>query len=59
MNPFADKEVWTKLKDNPKTRQYLEDPGFKKIMEALHNNPKDLGSVMGSVKHLYISMESC
>jgi stress-induced-phosphoprotein 1 len=46
MNPFADDGIWEKLKSDPKTREYLKDPGYTKIIESLHKSPKDLGKYM-------------
>ena len=43
MNPFSDPLLWSKLENDPKTKQFLEDPQYKIMMQHLSSNSKDLG----------------
>lgn len=43
MNPFADANIWEKIEQDARTKEFLKDPEYKQIMETLHKNPKDLG----------------
>ena len=45
-NPFADPQVKQKLRDNVKTKEYMKDSSFVKIIEEL---TKDTGSLL---KHM-------
>jgi len=42
-NPFSGANIWTKIQGDPKTREFLKDPQYKKIIEDLQSNPKALG----------------
>jgi stress-induced-phosphoprotein 1 len=42
-NPFGDPNVFVRLRNNPKTRAYLEDPEFVKLINDLRTNPSSLG----------------
>lgn len=42
-NPFTGPDVFIKLRNNPKTKAYLDDPEYLKILNDLRNNPKALG----------------
>jgi stress-induced-phosphoprotein 1 len=42
-NPFVGPDVFTKLRANPKTKAYLDDPEFVKALNNLRGNPSHLG----------------
>jgi len=46
LNPFTDANLFDKLEKNPKTKDYLKDPDFIKVLKNLQSNPKDLGKYM-------------
>lgn len=42
-NPFLGADVFVRLRANPKTKAYLDDPEFVKTLNDLRNNPSNLG----------------
>ncbi|KAF4520599.1 hypothetical protein B566_EDAN006010 [Ephemera danica] len=42
-NPFRDPDVFVRLRNNPKTRAFLDDPDFVKTINDLRDNSKSLG----------------
>jgi stress-induced-phosphoprotein 1 len=42
-NPFLMSDLFMKLRSDPRTRAYLDDPGYVKLVEDLQNNPNSLG----------------
>lgn len=42
-NPFSGPDVIAKLRADPRTRAYLEDPEYLSLLSQLQNNPKSLG----------------
>lgn len=41
-NPFASAEAFLKLRSDPRTKNYLDDPEFLKTMQELQSNPNSL-----------------
>lgn len=39
MNPFAGPDVMTKLQNNPKTKEMLNDPSYRQLVQELQSNP--------------------
>lgn len=39
MNPFAGPDVMTKLQNNPKTKEMLNDPSYRQLVQDLQSNP--------------------
>ena len=39
MNPFAGPDVLAKLQNNPKTKEMLNDPSYRQLVQELQNNP--------------------
>ena len=46
-NPFADPQAKKKLRDSEKTKKYMEDPGFVKIIDELSKDTQTLLKHMG------------
>lgn len=44
MNPFAGPDVMTKLQNNPKTREMLNDPSYRQLIQELQSNPNAMAS---------------
>ena len=42
VNPFANPNMYGLLLSNPKTRQFLDQPDFKQMLETLRQNPNAL-----------------
>ena len=36
---FGAPDVWTKLENDPKTKELIKDPKFKNIIKELQDNP--------------------
>ncbi|XP_049789360.1 stress-induced-phosphoprotein 1 isoform X2 [Schistocerca nitens] len=43
-NPFRMPDLFIKLRSDPRTRAYLEDPDYVKLINELQNNPNSLGT---------------
>nr|XP_023029181.1 stress-induced-phosphoprotein 1 [Leptinotarsa decemlineata] len=43
-NPFSGPDVIPKLKLDPRTRDYLNDPSYRALLDELQSNPQSLGS---------------
>jgi hypothetical protein len=43
MNPFADPNLCNKLENDPRTKKFMTDPEYRKVIQKLQANPKDLG----------------
>ncbi|KAL1121953.1 hypothetical protein AAG570_003361, partial [Ranatra chinensis] len=41
-NPFCSGDIYAKLRADPRTRSYLDDPSYLKTLEQIRNNPKDM-----------------
>lgn len=54
-NPFCAPDIYTKLRADPRTREYLNDPSYLQLLQQIQNNPKDL-SLMMSDKRLVTTM---
>ncbi|XP_067680226.1 stress-induced-phosphoprotein 1-like [Haliotis asinina] len=44
-NPFAMPDLFEKLEANPKTREFLKQPDYRLMMEALQKNPNSLQNI--------------
>lgn len=42
-NPFSGPDVMVKLRNDPRTKPYLDDPEYLNLLNELRNNPKALG----------------
>lgn len=47
-NPFSSPDLFVKLRADPRTKAYLDDPEYVKLLQELQNNPNNLG------KHFFI-----
>jgi hypothetical protein len=43
MSPFADENIWEKIANDPSTRNYLTDPGYKEKISQIQKDPSKLG----------------
>ena len=44
MNPFSDPQMIARLAQDPRTREFLKDPDYLKLVEDLKSNPNTLGT---------------
>jgi len=51
-NPFAGPEVYMKLKMDPRTSQWMDDPDYLKLLEELKSNSRSLGSKLSDPRVL-------
>jgi len=42
-NPFLMPDIFLKLRSDPRTRAYLDDPDYVKLVQDLQSNPNHLG----------------
>lgn len=49
-NPFSSAEVFLKLRNDPRTKNYLDDPQFLKTLQELQANPGALATMLGDPK---------
>jgi stress-induced-phosphoprotein 1 len=42
-NPFAVPDLFVKLRSDPRTRAYLDDPDYIKLVQDLQSNPSNVG----------------
>jgi stress-induced-phosphoprotein 1 len=42
-NPFLTPDLFMKLRSDPRTRAYLDDPDYVKLVQDLQSNPNSLG----------------
>ena len=42
-NPFTTPDLFVKLRADPRTRAYLDDPEYVKLIQDLQTNPQSLG----------------
>jgi stress-induced-phosphoprotein 1 len=42
-NPFSTPDLFVKLRSDPRTRAYLDDPEYVKLVQDLQRNPSSLG----------------
>ncbi|XP_072743230.1 stress-induced-phosphoprotein 1 [Anoplolepis gracilipes] len=45
-NPFNSPNLFIKLSNDPRTKKYLYDPDYLKILHELQNNPQSLGTYL-------------
>ncbi|KAH0544244.1 stress-induced-phosphoprotein 1 [Cotesia glomerata] len=43
-NPFASPDVFVKLRNDPRTKEFLSDPEYLKLLSELQTNPRALGT---------------
>lgn len=43
MNPFADPNLMAILTTNPRTRDFMRDPDYLRILNEIQANPQSLG----------------
>lgn len=46
LNPFSDPNLMATLAMNPRTREFMNDPDYVKMMTELQRNPQSLGFVI-------------
>lgn len=51
-NPFNTPDIFVKLRNDPRTRAYLDDPEYLKMIENLRKNPNLLGTNLSDVRIL-------
>lgn len=51
-HPFSAADVYTKLRNDPRTKEFLDDPSYIKLIEQLRNNPNDLSLLMSDKRAL-------
>ncbi|XP_067010003.1 stress-induced-phosphoprotein 1 isoform X2 [Anabrus simplex] len=51
-NPFRSPDIFVKLRTDPRTRQYLDDPEYVKLIQELQNNPNSLGTHLNDTRIL-------
>ncbi|BES87703.1 STI1 [Nesidiocoris tenuis] len=54
-NPFSAPDIMNKLRSDPRTREYLNDPSYIRLLQQLQQNPKDM-SLMMSDKRMLTTM---
>lgn len=54
-NPFSGPDMYTKLRNDPKTKDFFNDPSYLELLQHLQQNPKDL-SMMLTDKRLLTTM---
>ncbi|XP_014250313.1 stress-induced-phosphoprotein 1 isoform X2 [Cimex lectularius] len=54
-NPFSSADIYTKLRADPRTRDFLNDPSYLKLLEQVRKNPQDF-SLLLSDKRLVTTM---
>lgn len=52
LNPFAGPDVMTKLQNNPKTKEMLNDPTYLELIKDLQNNPGAMATKLGDPRVL-------
>ena len=45
-NPFNTPDLFVKLRNNPRTRAYLDDPEYLKLIQEIRANPKLIGTYL-------------
>ncbi|KDR14610.1 stress-induced-phosphoprotein 1 isoform X1 [Zootermopsis nevadensis] len=51
-NPFSTPDLFGKLRSDPRTRAYLDDPEYVKLVQDLQRNPNSLGHRLNDTKVL-------
>ncbi|XP_075225608.1 stress-induced phosphoprotein 1 [Lycorma delicatula] len=51
-NPFSTPDIFVKLRSDPRTRTYLDDPEYLKLIENLRRNPNAVGTNLNDVRIL-------
>ncbi|KAB7495336.1 Stress-induced-phosphoprotein 1 [Armadillidium nasatum] len=46
LNPFSDPNLMAVLTMNPRTREFMKDPDYVKMITTLQNNPQSLGNYL-------------
>jgi stress-induced-phosphoprotein 1 len=49
-NPFADPMIYIKLKNDPRTSKWMDDPEYLKMISDIQTNPKSLGAKFNDPK---------
>ena len=49
-------DMFTKLRANPKTAKYMQEPDFVQMMTLLQSNPQAMGSLMQQDKRLQVAL---
>ncbi|XP_011168268.1 stress-induced-phosphoprotein 1 [Solenopsis invicta] len=51
-NPFNSPDIFVKLANDPRTKGYLSDPEYIKLLQELRNNPQSLGTKLQDTRVL-------
>jgi len=51
-NPFLTPDLFNKLRSDPRTRAYLDDPDYVKLVQDLQSNPNSLGQRLNDTRVL-------
>jgi tetratricopeptide (TPR) repeat protein len=51
-NPFLTPDLFDKLRSDPRTRAYLDDPDYVKLVQDLQSNPNSLGQRLNDTRVL-------
>lgn len=51
-NPFNSPDLFLKLRNDPRTRDYLDDPEYMKLLQELRSNPLSMGTKLQDPKIL-------
>jgi len=51
-NPFLTSDLFDKLRSDPRTRAYLDDPEYVKLVQDLQSNPNSLGQRLNDTRVL-------
>ncbi|KAJ9600999.1 hypothetical protein L9F63_000837 [Diploptera punctata] len=51
-NPFMTPDLFVKLRTDPRTRAYLDDPEYVKLIQDLQTNPQSLGTKLNDTRIL-------
>ena len=54
MNPFGDADAKLRLMKNPKTAAYFQQENFRRIIEELHEDPRQLGWVLAKTTSVLV-----
>lgn len=52
MNPFNSPDIYIKLRNDPRTKAYLDDPEYLKLLNDLRTNPNLLGTKLQDTRML-------
>lgn len=53
-NPFNTPDIFIKLKNDPRTKAWLDDPEYLSLLQDLRNNPKSLGKALEHFFYIHL-----